>query len=160
MSDRNNKTALVTGASRGIGRAVASALADAGAHVLVHYGQSASEAESLVDDIRSKGQRADSVQANLGTAEGPAQLAQSVRSIVGDRLDILVANAGVGKATTIQNHTQNGDWPRNSARNAGIEAYRQTRRCSGCSRVPRLGQSTLDYRSQHSRGRRIKTLAL
>ena len=50
-----NKTALVTGASRGIGRATASALAAAGAHVLVHYGRSVQDAESLVADIRSKG---------------------------------------------------------------------------------------------------------
>jgi NAD(P)-dependent dehydrogenase (short-subunit alcohol dehydrogenase family) len=48
-----NKTALVTGASRGIGRATASALAAAGAHVLVRYGRSAQDAESLVADIRS-----------------------------------------------------------------------------------------------------------
>jgi NAD(P)-dependent dehydrogenase (short-subunit alcohol dehydrogenase family) len=50
-----NKTALVTGASRGIGRAIASALADAGARVLVHYGRSVQDAESLVAAIRSKG---------------------------------------------------------------------------------------------------------
>jgi 3-oxoacyl-[acyl-carrier protein] reductase len=105
MGDLDNKTALVTGASRGIGRATASALANAGAHVLVHYGQSSSDAESLVSDIRSKGRPADSLQANLGTAEGPAQLAQSVRSILGNRLDVLVANAGISKAATIQNHT-------------------------------------------------------
>ena len=45
-----NENALVTGASRGIGRATAAALARAGAHVLVHYGRSAQEAESLVAD--------------------------------------------------------------------------------------------------------------
>ncbi len=63
-----NKTALVTGASRGIGRATASALAAAGAHVLVHYGRSAQDAESLVADIRSKEGRADAIQADLGNA--------------------------------------------------------------------------------------------
>src|SRR5437016_325189 len=63
-----NKTALVTGGSRGIGRATASALAAAGAHVLVHYGRSAQEAESLVADIRSKEGTADAIQADLGNA--------------------------------------------------------------------------------------------
>ena len=55
MGNLSNKIALVTGASRGIGRATASAVAEAGAHVLVHYGRSAEDAESLVADIRSKG---------------------------------------------------------------------------------------------------------
>jgi NAD(P)-dependent dehydrogenase (short-subunit alcohol dehydrogenase family) len=55
MTSLQNKTALVTGASRGIGRATALALAEAGAHVLVHYGRSAKEAESLVAAIQAKG---------------------------------------------------------------------------------------------------------
>ena len=54
---QQNKTALVTGASRGIGRAIASALANTGAHVLVHYGRSAQDAESLVAAIRSSWSR-------------------------------------------------------------------------------------------------------
>jgi shikimate 5-dehydrogenase len=51
---QHNKTALVTGASRGIGRATAAALASDGAHVLVHYGRSTREAESLVSEIQTK----------------------------------------------------------------------------------------------------------
>jgi 3-oxoacyl-[acyl-carrier protein] reductase len=54
MTSLQNKTALVTGASRGIGRATATALVEAGAHVLVHYGHSTQEAESLVAEIRTK----------------------------------------------------------------------------------------------------------
>ena len=99
------KTALVTGASRGIGRATAAALARAGANVLVHYGRSAKEAESLVSEIQTKGGRATAISADLGTANGAALLAKQVRSIVGDRLDVLVLNAGISKAARIADHT-------------------------------------------------------
>jgi 3-oxoacyl-[acyl-carrier protein] reductase len=105
MAAFEGKTALVTGASRGIGRATASALADAGAHVLVHYGRSAKDAASLVDSIRAKGRRADAVEADLGSPDGAQLLAKQVRSIVGDRLDVLVSNAGISKAATIKDHT-------------------------------------------------------
>src|SRR5882762_5498272 len=105
MAELHNKIALVTGASRGIGRATASALAAAGAHVLVHYGRSAQDAESLVADIRSKEGRADTIQADLGTPDGATLLAKEVRSIVGERLDVLVSNAGISKAATIKDHS-------------------------------------------------------
>jgi 3-oxoacyl-[acyl-carrier protein] reductase len=105
MASLTNKTALVTGASRGIGRATASALANAGARVLVHYGRSVQDAESLVAGIRSKGGRADAIRADLGTADGATLLAKDVRSIVGERLDVLVSNAGISKAATIKDHT-------------------------------------------------------
>ena len=105
MATLQGKTALVTGASRGIGRATASALANAGAHVLVHYGRSAQDAESLVAGIRSKGGRADTLEADLGSPDGARLLAKEVRSIVGERLDVLVSNAGITKAATIKDHT-------------------------------------------------------
>jgi 3-oxoacyl-[acyl-carrier protein] reductase len=105
MATLQNKTALVTGASRGIGRATASALADAGAHVLVHYGRSTQEAESLVSEIQSKGGRANAISADLGTPNGAALLAKQVRSIAGDRLDVLVLNAGISKAARIADYT-------------------------------------------------------
>ncbi len=102
---QNNKTALVTGASRGIGRATALALAVTGVHVLVHYGRSAQEAQSVVENIESMGGRAEAIRADLATPEGASSLVKEVRSIVGDRLDILVANAGVSKSATIKDHT-------------------------------------------------------
>jgi 3-oxoacyl-[acyl-carrier protein] reductase len=105
MTTLQNKTALVTGASRGIGRATAAALAEAGAHVLVHYGRSAKEAESLVDEIQAKGRRATAISADLGTADGASLLAEQVRSIVGNRLDVLVLNAGISKAAHIADYT-------------------------------------------------------
>ena len=105
MASLQGKTALVTGASRGIGRATASALADAGARVLVHYGRSAQHAESLVTAIRANGGRADAISADLGTPEGATLLAKEVRSIVAERLDVLVLNAGISQAATIKDHT-------------------------------------------------------
>jgi 3-oxoacyl-[acyl-carrier protein] reductase len=69
MAALQNKTALVTGASRGIGRATATALAEAGAHVLVHYGRSKLEAESLVAEIQRKGGRADAVSSDHSPSE-------------------------------------------------------------------------------------------
>ena len=105
MTTLQNKTALVTGASRGIGRATALALAEAGAHVLVHYGRSAKEAETLVIEIQTKGGRAAAISADLGTPDGAALLAKQVRSIVGNRLDVLVLNAGISKSARIADHT-------------------------------------------------------
>jgi len=104
MSTLQSKTALVTGASRGIGRATAFALAQAGARVLVHYGRSEREAESLVSEIETEGGRANAISADLGTPNGAALLAKQVRSIVGDRLDVLVLNAGVSKAARLADH--------------------------------------------------------
>jgi 3-oxoacyl-[acyl-carrier protein] reductase len=100
-----NKTALVTGASRGIGRATALALAAAGARVLVHYGRSAQEAESVVADIQAKGGRADAISADLAAPDGATLLAKHVRSIIGDRLDVLVCNAGISKAARLAEYT-------------------------------------------------------
>jgi 3-oxoacyl-[acyl-carrier protein] reductase len=101
----HNKTALVTGASRGIGRATAAALARDGAHILVHYGRSAREAESLVSEIETQGGRANAIPADLGTPNGAALLAKQVRSLVGDRLDVLVLNAGISKAARLADYT-------------------------------------------------------
>jgi len=105
MSELNGKTALVTGASRGIGRATALALAKAGARVLVHYGRGAKEAEAVVAEIKKAGGRAETVAADLAAPDGAHKLAEQTRRIVGERLDILVANAGVSKSATIEDTT-------------------------------------------------------
>src|SRR6266576_105766 len=98
MPALTGKTALVTGASRGMGRASALALAAAGAQVLVHYGRGAKEADGVVAEIRKAGSRVDAIATDLTAADGADKLARQTRSIVGDRLDILVANAAVSKA--------------------------------------------------------------
>jgi 3-oxoacyl-[acyl-carrier protein] reductase len=105
MGHLSGKTALVTGGSRGIGRAAALALCKAGAQVLVHYGRAAKDAEAVVAQLREAGGRADAVSADLAAPDGPHKLARQVRSIVGERLDILVANAGISKSATIEETT-------------------------------------------------------
>jgi 3-oxoacyl-[acyl-carrier protein] reductase len=104
MTTLQGKTALVTGASRGIGRATALALAGAGARVLVHYGRSGPEAESVVAEIKASGGKAEAIGADLAAAEGSARLANEVRARVGGRLDVLVLNAGVSKAAKIEDY--------------------------------------------------------
>jgi NAD(P)-dependent dehydrogenase (short-subunit alcohol dehydrogenase family) len=105
MTNLYGKTALVTGASRGIGRASALALAQAGAQVLVHYGRGEKEAAAVVAEIRNAGGKAEKIAADLRAADGPHVLAERVRAIIGGRLDILVANAGISKANTIEETT-------------------------------------------------------
>jgi NAD(P)-dependent dehydrogenase (short-subunit alcohol dehydrogenase family) len=105
MTSCNGKTALVTGASRGIGRAAALALAAAGAQVLVHYGRNAPGAEAVVEQIRAAGGRAQPIGADLASPDGPAELAHQARAIAGERLDILVANAGIAKYASIEETT-------------------------------------------------------
>jgi 3-oxoacyl-[acyl-carrier protein] reductase len=102
MTHLKGKTALVTGASRGIGRAAALALAKAGAQVLVHYSTGKTEAQAVVAEIRNNGGRADAIGADLARPDGAHVLAREVRRIIGDRLDVLVANAGVSKSAAIE----------------------------------------------------------
>ncbi len=105
MTSLANKTALVTGASRGMGRATALVLAAAGARVIVHYGRNADEAKTVVDQIRAAGGRADAVAADLAVSDGAHILAAQVHDLIGDRLDILVSNAGISKAASFEDMT-------------------------------------------------------
>ena len=81
------------------------ALAAAGAQVLANYGRGATEADGVVAEIRKAGGRGDAVAADLAAADGPHKLAKLTRNTVGDRLDILVANAAISKSATIEDTT-------------------------------------------------------
>jgi len=88
------KTALITGSAKRVGRAVALALANAGANVIINYRTSASEAEELVADIRNIGREAWAIKADLSVAEELESLVGRVYDIAG-RFDILINNASI-----------------------------------------------------------------
>jgi enoyl-[acyl-carrier protein] reductase III len=91
----SGKTALVTGGTRGIGRAIALKLAAAGSDVGIVYHNSHEEAESTCATIRALGRRAFAFQADVSEPELVAELFQTVRQEFG-RLDLLISNAAVG----------------------------------------------------------------
>lgn len=93
--DLENRVALVTGSSRGIGKAIAVAMADAGADVAVHYRTSLETAEEVADAIRAKGRRALVTKADVRNEGEVTTMIDSVVRSLG-QLDILVNNAGYG----------------------------------------------------------------
>ena len=94
MSALHEKIAIVTGASAGIGRAIAERLAQAGATVVVNYGTSADKAKAVVAGIESKGGKAIAVQADMSRVADVRRLISETVQRFG-RLDILVNNAGM-----------------------------------------------------------------
>jgi 3-oxoacyl-[acyl-carrier protein] reductase len=94
MASLKEKVALVTGASRGIGRGIAERLAADGAAVVVNYTKRASEAEKVVSAIKSRGGKALAVQADVGKVSDIRRLFEETRKAFG-RLDILINNAGI-----------------------------------------------------------------
>ena len=88
------QTALVTGGGRGIGRAIALALAESGMEVVVNYSNSAAAAEEVVELITASGGKAYALQANVAMEEDVDGLIKTVLERSG-RLDVLVNNAGI-----------------------------------------------------------------
>ena len=96
MDEITNKVALVTGASRGIGRAIAVGLAEAGVDVAVHYHTKQAEAKQVADQVRRLGRRAVVVQADVSVPQQAQSLAERVERELGP-VDILVNNAAIGQ---------------------------------------------------------------
>jgi 3-oxoacyl-[acyl-carrier protein] reductase len=100
MATSSNRTAIVTGSSRGIGAAVAERLAKDGFNVIVNFAGSAAEAESLVAKIKSSGGSALAVQADVSDPAAMRSLFDRAESAFG-RVDVLVNNAGIMQLSTI-----------------------------------------------------------
>lgn len=94
MSRLEGKVAIVTGASKGLGAAIAKQFAVEGASVVVNYASSKKDADRVVAEISAKGGKAVAVKANVGNREDVAALFAETEKIFG-KLDILVNNAGV-----------------------------------------------------------------
>jgi 3-oxoacyl-[acyl-carrier protein] reductase len=103
--DLSARTALVTGASRGIGAAIAMALAEAGAAVAINYRERADDAASVVAKIKSTGGRAVAVVADVSQAAAVAKMMERVASDLGP-IDILVNNAGMAIVRGIDDLTE------------------------------------------------------
>ena len=105
MKELEGKIALVTGASRGLGRGVAAVLAEKGAELIVNYRTDSAHAESLCKEISEQGGKAVPFRADVGKKEEVDRLFEFVRSQFG-RLDILVNNAAAfGGGTSLEDMT-------------------------------------------------------
>jgi 3-oxoacyl-[acyl-carrier protein] reductase len=94
------KVALVTGAGKGIGRAIALKLAQHGASIVINYRSSAKEAEEVIEEIRNSGGKAEMVQGDVSNFEDANKVIKFAVESFG-RLDILVNNAGITKDTLL-----------------------------------------------------------
>lgn len=101
MSTLSNKRALVTGASRGLGKAMAISLAQAGADVAITYEKSADKALKVVREIEALGRKAVAIQADSASVDAVRQaVSQTVAGLGG--LDILVNNAGIARGGALE----------------------------------------------------------
>src|SRR5688572_4097041 len=100
-----SRTALVTGASRGIGKAIAIALAEAGAHVAVNYRQRQDDAEGVVAAIRKMSRESAAFAADVTDARAVAAMVSNIEKALGT-IDILVNNAGVAHRQSLDEITE------------------------------------------------------
>jgi 3-oxoacyl-[acyl-carrier protein] reductase len=105
MQDLSGRIALVTGASRGIGKAIAIALAEAGASVAVNYRERRPEAQEAVKAIRTLGRKAEAIEADVSDARAVTNLIRGTESALGP-VDILVNNAGIALRRGLEDLTE------------------------------------------------------
>ncbi len=105
MSKLNNKVAVITGASKGIGAGIAKAYGREGASVVVNYASDAAGAEKVVNEIKAGGGKAIAVQGNVAVAEDVKKIFAEAKTAFG-KVDILVNNAGVFKFHPIEAITE------------------------------------------------------
>ena len=105
MASLNNRVALVTGGSRGIGRAIAVSLAEAGAAIAVNYRDKAAEARNVAETIRGAGGRAMAIGADVSQAAEVAAMMAAVERDLGP-VDVLINNAGIGLVRTVDDLTE------------------------------------------------------
>lgn len=103
--DLNGRIALVTGGSRGIGAAIAAALAEAGAAVAVNYRERAGDADAVVAKVKETGGRAIAAAADVSQAGSVARMVEHVTSVLGP-IDILINNAGMAIVRGIDDLTE------------------------------------------------------
>ncbi len=108
MEDLAGKITLVTGGDRGIGRAIAEALAGVGVDVAVNYRAQEAAAQETVAEIQKRGRRAVAVQADVSNAADVARLVRTVEEQLGP-IDILVNNAGIARRQRFD-EIQESDW--------------------------------------------------
>jgi 3-oxoacyl-[acyl-carrier protein] reductase len=105
MSSLQNRVALVTGASRGIGKAIALALADAGADIAVNYNSQSAAADAVRNQIRATGRKCITVQADVSKTGDVDRLVATVERELGP-VTILVNNAGIAKVVPVEQVTE------------------------------------------------------
>ncbi len=104
MHDLNDKVAIVTGGSRGIGRAISLALAEAGADILLNYSRSDKEADKVKKEIEKMGRKCVTVRANVGNFQQAQNIGKAAMNHFG-KVDILVNNAGINRDRTLKRMT-------------------------------------------------------
>ncbi|MCC9135160.1 SDR family NAD(P)-dependent oxidoreductase [Pontibacter silvestris] len=137
MTEIKGKTALVTGASKGIGKAIALALAKEGVHIGVNYHSDAGSAENLCKQIEGLGAKAIPIKADVSDAASVSVMVQEVEENLGP-VEILVNNAGIAHKDELENITE-ADWDRVIDTNLK-SAFLVTQACIGTMKQQQWGR--------------------